>query len=180
MLKRFLCAAALFVVVLSCATPYSAATGSARSTRAASVIDGPIANHEAGVQFTLPKGWKAEPDGETILITSEDSLFTAVMVPIPGEAAKDAEAGIDEEIAKFLDDVHQNSEKVSKLDFNGIEGFQKSGTGRIKKSDVEVAWTVNLLHSRKPVFLVTYAVRSAAEKNLPKIKQFIASIGPCE
>src|ERR1044071_10291011 len=36
-------------------------------------------SHEAaGVQFQLPKGWKAEPDGEQILVTAPDHSFSVV------------------------------------------------------------------------------------------------------
>ena len=33
---------------------------------------------EAGVQFQLPKGWKAKPDGEVITVSSADDAFQVV------------------------------------------------------------------------------------------------------
>lgn len=180
MLKKSFALAASAALLFSVATPSFAFTSPLPSVRAAMAADGPISNKEAGVQFTLPAGWKAEPNEEAILVTNEDKTFTAVLAEVGHKEIGNAEAEIDKEIAKFLDDVHQDNDDPIKLDFNGIQGFQKKGSGKIKKTDVEVYWTVNILVSKKPVFLITYAVRSEAERILPKVKQFIASIGPVE
>lgn len=180
MLKKSICLAASAAFLFSVATPSFAFTSPLPLVRSAVAADGPIANREAGVQFTLPGGWHAEPDGEVILVTNEDKTFTAVLAQVGGKEIGNAEEEIDKEIAKFLDDVHQDNDDPIKLDFNGIQGFQKKGSGKIKKTDIEVYWTVNILVSKKPVFLVTYAVRSEAERILPKVKQFIGSIGPVE
>lgn len=180
MLKKSFCLAASAALLFSVATPSFAFTPSLSSVRTAVASDGPISNKEAGVQFTLPAGWHAEPNEEAILVTNEDKTFTAVLAEVGGKEIGNAEDQIDKEIAKFLDDVHQDNDDPIKLDFNGIQGFQKKGSGKIKKTDVEVYWTVNILVSKKPVFLVTYAVRSEAERIFPKVKQFIGSIGPVE
>lgn len=180
MLKKSFCLAASAALLFTFATPSFAFTAPRPVVRSAVFADGPIGNKDAGVQFTLPAGWHAEPDGEAILVTNEDKTFTAVLAQVGGKEVGNAEDEIDKEIAKFLADVHQDNEDPIKLEFNGIHAFQKKGSGKIKNTDIEVYWTVNLLMSKKPVFLITYAVRSEGERILPKVKQFIASIGPVE
>lgn len=180
MLKKSFCLAASAALLFSVAIPSFAHTPSLPLVRAAVATDGPIKNKEAGVQFSLPAGWHAEPDGEAVLVTNEDKTFTAVLAQVGSKEIGNAEDEIDKEIAKFLSDVHQDNDDPIKLDFNGIQAFQKKGSGKIKNTDVEVYWTVNILMSTKPVFLITYAVRSEGERILPKVKQFIASIGPVE
>ena len=57
---------------------------------------------EGGIQFELPKGWKAKPDGEVITVsTADDSLQMVFWVP--DEDTFDAAVkALDKELAKTI------------------------------------------------------------------------------
>lgn len=55
---------------------------------------------EAGVQFVLPKGWKAKPDGEVITVSSADDGLQVVFW-VPDEDSFDAAVkALDKEIGQ--------------------------------------------------------------------------------
>ncbi len=67
-LTIILCLALISSVLVVCVAPKSFATSKATLTQDSDTFT----HKEAGVQFTLPKGWKAKPEGETITVSTAD------------------------------------------------------------------------------------------------------------
>ena len=91
---------------------------------------------EAGVQFELPKGWKANPDGEVITVaTADDSLQMVFWVPDENTfdaAVKD----LDKEIGKTIKNV-KITDKGTSDTHNGMPHFSTGGTGDVDGTTIE-------------------------------------------
>jgi len=77
---------------------------------------------EAGVQFELPRGWKAKPDGEVITVsTADDSLQLVFWVP--DEDTFDAAVkDLDKELGKTIKNVKTNDKGTTDT-HNGMPHF---------------------------------------------------------
>jgi len=128
---------------------------------------------EAGVQFELPKGWKAKPDGEVITVsTADDSLQMVFWVPDENTfdaAVKD----VDKEIGKTIKNV-KITDKGSSDTHNGMPHFSTGGTGDVDGTTIE--WSVDVLSAKKVVIILTFAAPGIAEKHADEAAQFINSI----
>lgn len=178
MQRRFLSAAAAVMLSVSFTAPAFSFTNPISSNRIAAIsADEPFVNKEAGIQFNLPSGWHAEPDGEVVTVSNGDNSFHAIFAAVPPEAVEAVGEGIAGEIDKFLDNI-KITDKAHKVTFNGIPALQARGTGTVKGTDGEVFWTVNIILSKQPVFFLTYAIRGAAEHDVEAIGHFVNSIRP--
>ncbi len=76
---------------------------------------------EAGVQFELPRGWKAKPDGEVITVsTADDSLQMVFWVP--DEDTFDAAVkDLDTELGKTVQKI-KTTDKGTSDTHNGMGG----------------------------------------------------------
>jgi len=142
--------------------------------RAVSTQDSDIFTHkEAGVQFVLPKGWKAKPDGEVITVsTADDSLQMVFWVPAEDTfdaAVKD----LDKELDKTIKNI-KTTDKGTSDTHNGMPHFSTGGTGEV--NGVTIAWSVDVLAAKKVVIILTFAAPGIAEKHDAEALQFINSI----
>ncbi len=131
-------------------------------------------NHkEAGVQFELPKGWKAKPDGEIITVsTADDSLQMVFWVP--DEDTFDAAVkDLDKELGKTIKNV-KSTDKGTTDTHNGMPHFSTGGTGDVDGTTIE--WSVDILSAKKVVIILTFAAPGIAEKHAAEAAQFISSI----
>lgn len=131
---------------------------------------------EAGIQMTVPKGFKFEKDGEdTIVSTEDEGVAVRFHVPKDGDYDKarvDAAKSIDE----YLTDV-KIEEKDKKKDVNGMEALVYNGTGKDKEDGKEVIWDMTLLKTdKKPVLAIIYAEKPSMEKHGTAVKTFFDSV----
>src|SRR6266849_5738816 len=128
---------------------------------------------EAGVQFELPRGWKAKPDGEVITVsTADDSLQLVFWVPDENTfdaAVKD----LDKELSKTIKNI-KTTDKGTTDKHNGMPHFGAGGTGDVNGATIE--WSVDVLAARKVVLILTFAAPGIAEKHADEAVQFISSI----
>ena len=128
---------------------------------------------EAGVQFELPKGWKAKPDGEVITVsTADDSLQMVFWVPAEDTfdaAVKD----LDKELDKTIKNI-KTTDKGTSDTHNGMPHFSTAGTGEV--NGVTIVWSVDVLAAKKVVIILTFAAPGIAEKHEAEAVQFINSI----
>lgn len=128
---------------------------------------------EAGVQFELPKGWKAKPDGEVITVsTADDSLQMVFWVPAEDTfdaAVKD----LDKELDKTIKNI-KTADKGTSDTHNGMPHFSTGGTGEV--NGVTIEWSVDVLSAKKIVIILTFAAPGVAEKHADEAVQFINSI----
>lgn len=132
-----------------------------------------FSHKEAGVQFELPKGWKAKPDGEVITVsTADDSLQMVFWVPDEGTfdaAVKD----LDTELGKTVKNIKITRKGTSDT-HNGMPHFSEGGTGDVDGTTIE--WSVDVLAAKKIVIVLTFAAPGIAEKHADEAVQFITSI----
>jgi hypothetical protein len=127
----------------------------------------------SGVQFDVPDGWKAEPDGEQIAVSSADETFTVVFWVAAEEEFKDAIDALDEELGKTITHMKVSGQGKEGV-HNGMDYFSKNGTGEVE--DVAVLWSVDLLLAKKPLIILTFAATENFNKNIKGYQALVASI----
>lgn len=134
-------------------------------------------HQQAGVKFELPKGWKAEPDGEVITVSTPDDSLQMVFW-VPEEANFDAAVNeLDKELGKTIKNI-KTTGNGKKDTHNGMPHFGQSGTGDVEGTTIE--WSVDVLGAKKPVIILTFAAPGVWEKHAESAAKFIASIKKVE
>ena len=156
-------------------TAANTATNTAANTATAPATDGQVITiEEAGIMFTVPKGFKFSKDGEDTVVKSEDEgVDIRFTVPKDG----DYEAIVTEaakEIDQYLDDVKVVN-KGTKGSQDGMETSSMSGTA--KNEGEEVGWELTIVKGpKKPVLVNIYAAKSSFEAEAKKVQEFFKSI----
>jgi len=136
-----------------------------------------FSHKEAGVQFELPKGWKAEPDGAVITVsTADDSLQMVFWVP--AEDTFDAAVrDLDKELEKTIKNI-KTRDKGTTDTHNGMPHFSSGGTGEVGGTTIE--WGVDVLAAKKVVIILTFAAPGIVEKHAEEAVKFISSVKKIE
>ncbi|MEP6903114.1 MAG: hypothetical protein ABJA66_15285 [Actinomycetota bacterium] len=145
------------------------------SANTTSSTDGQVIKiDEAGIQMTVPKGFKFSKDGEDTIIKSEDEgVDIRFSVPKDGDYNK-VVTDAAKEIDSYLNDV-KVIDKGSKIDVNGMEGTSMSGTAKNDGEDVN--WDLTIINApKKPVLANIYAEKSSMEKYSADVKAFFKSV----
>lgn len=131
---------------------------------------------EAGIQMTVPKGFKFEKDGEdTIVSTEDEGVAVRFHVPKDGDYDK-ARADAAKNIDEYVTDV-KIEQKDKKETINGMEALVYSGTGKDKEDGKEVNWDMTLFKTdKKPVLSIIYAEKPSMEKHAAALKTFFDSV----
>lgn len=140
----------------------------------ATVQGGEVFTHkEAGVQFQLPTGWKAKPDGEVITVSSADDALQVVFW-VPDEDTFDAAVkAIDDELGKTIKKMKTNGKPIEDT-HNGMPHFEVSGSGEVDGSPIE--WSADLLGAKKPLIILTFAAPTLFEKHADAYLKLVGSI----
>src|SRR5437588_215501 len=132
---------------------------------------------DAGVQFEVPKGWKAKPDGEVITVSSGDESVQVVFW-VPDEDTFDAAVKeLDKELSKTIKNVKTTS-KSKEDKHNGMAHFEEAGTGDV--NGVTIAWSVDVLGAKKPLIILTFAAPDLLEKQAAEYIKLVGSIKKIE
>jgi hypothetical protein len=128
---------------------------------------------EAGIQFEVPKGWKAKPDGEVITVSTGDESLQMVFW-VPDENTFDAAVkDLDKELSKTIKNI-KTTDKGTSDKHNGMPHYSEGGTGEVDGTTIE--WSVDVLAAKKVVIILTFAAPGIAEKHAAEAAEFIASI----
>ena len=171
---RLLKLTATFALAAVCVAATSAA-GAARATHSPSATQAEktYRHEEGGIQFDLPDGWKAEPDGEMITVSSPDDTFNMLFIVTEGDTLKEAADALDEELAKVVKNPKLTGEAEEDT-HNGMPHFSQSGEGEVEGVQVELS--VDILVAKKPVLILTYAAAGQYEKHVQAAARLIGSI----
>lgn len=156
-------------------TSNSSNTNAASNANSSAKVDGDVVNiDEAGITMVVPKGFKFSKDGEDIIVKTEDEgVDIRFTVPKDGDYNKIIMAAA-QEIDDYLTDV-KVEDKGSKVDVNGMEGTQMSGTATNEGEAVE--WNLTIINApKKPVLANIYAAKSSMEKHGADVKRFLSSV----
>ncbi len=132
---------------------------------------------DAGVQFTLPAGWTTKAEGEKIIATSEHEAVSVVLWVPRGD---DFDKATDE-LMQQLDSVIKNPQITSpgkESTHNGMRAYTAGGTGEV--SGQPILWEVDVLQSKKPFFVVTFASPEMFKMHQADYQQLLASLKPVQ
>jgi hypothetical protein len=132
---------------------------------------------EGGVQFELPKGWKAKPDGEVITVSTADDSVQMVFW-VPDEDSFDAAVkDLDKELGRTIKNI-KTTDKGTSDTHNGMPHFSEGGTGDVNGTTIE--WSVDVLAAKKVIIILTFAAPGVAEKHADEFVKFVSSIKKIE
>ncbi len=158
------------------ATPATASPVTPATKADAPAADGQVIKiEEAGIQLTVPKGFKFSKDGEDTVVMSEDEgVDVRFSVPKDGDYEKlMADAGA--EIDNYLKNVKMDSKEGQKRDVAGMEAHSLTGTAT--NDGAEVVWNLTIIKApKKPVLANIYADKSSLEKYAAQTKSLLESI----
>jgi predicted Zn-dependent protease len=132
---------------------------------------------EGGVQFELPKGWKAKADGEVITVSTADDSVQMVFW-VPDEDSFDAAVkDLDKELGRTIKNI-KTTDKGTSDTHNGMPHFSEGGTGDVNGTTIE--WSVDVLAAKKVIIILTFAAPGVAEKHADEFVKFVSSIKKIE
>jgi len=166
-----------FVTVLSLALVGSLvlAAASAKPLKHTSVTQDPqtFTHKEAGIQFQVPKGWKAQPDGEVITVSSPDDGLQVVFWVPEENTFEAAVKALDAELGKTIKNI-KTVGKPTQDTHNGMAHYEETGTGDV--SGATIAWSVDVLAAKKPLMILTFAAPNLFEKHAADYGKLVESI----
>ena len=163
--------AALSLASAAVAAKDTNVTGNGSAARAQDARN--YTHKESGITFEVPDGWKAEPDGEQLTVSSPDDSV-ALVFWVPAESTFDAAVeALDTELAKTIQKMKADGE-VKVDTHNGMRHAGQSGTGEIEGKSI--LWSVDMLHAKKPVIILTFAAPEQIEKHAGDYAKLIKSI----
>ena len=172
-MKKLTISLCLALAVISMLLVASSAKPIARSTETLTQENRFFTHKEAGIQFELPKGWRAKPDGEVITVSTQDDSLQMVFW-VPDEDTFDAAVkGLDKELSKTIKNI-KTTDKGTSDKHNGMPHYSEGGTGEVGSTTIE--WSVDVLAARKVIIILTFAAPGIVEKHAEEAAQFIASI----
>ena len=160
-------------LLVSTLAPGMLARTSGPSNPVAAQDPGVFTHQEAGVQFQLPKGWKAKPNGEVITASSADDALQVVFW-VPEEANFDAAVKeLDKELSKTIKNMKTVGKPAEDV-LNGMPHYGETGTGDV--DGTTIVWSVDVLGAKRPLILLTFAAPSLFEKHSSAYEQLLNSL----
>ena len=127
---------------------------------------------DAGLQFELPKGWKAETqENGNVFLSFEEGAGSVTFV------MEDDYAGVVEGMKSVL------KQKLTGLKFdgepkqdthNGLVHISESGTGLMEK--VKINSSIDVLKASKNVTMLTFGIEEVLQRHIDEYKKFVGSI----
>jgi hypothetical protein len=127
---------------------------------------------DAGLQFELPKGWKAETqESGNILVSFEDGAASATFVV--EDRYTDVVSGMKNGLKEQLTDLKSDGEPKENT-HNGMGHISESGSGLLK--GVLVTWSIDVLKAGKNVTILTFGIDTILAAHAAEYKKFVNSI----
>ena len=130
-------------------------------------------HEEGGISFTLPAGWKAEPDGTQITAAPEEGGISISFWVTEEDDFEAASEAVGTELGKMLKNIKFDGEPKEDT-HNGMPHASFSGTGQIEGQDV--LFSADLLQAKKPVIVLTFGVADQIQKHAVAYSQLVKSI----
>ena len=154
--------------------PARTETTKSDSSKSDSASDSNVFTHkEGGIQFEVPSGWKATPNGDNMTVSSTDGGLQVVFWVPEENSFEDAVKDLDKEISKTIKNV-KTVGKPTQDTHNGMPHYGESGTGEVEGTTI--AWSVDVLSAKKPVIILSFAEPNLYEKNSAAYEKLIDSI----
>ena len=134
-----------------------------------------LTNTEAGVQFTVPKGWKTEKGDGTVTVTSPDDGVAMSIVVSPSDSIDKAIDGATGELDKLIKNP-KIEQKAQEGEVNGLKTVSMNGTGELEGKPV--AWDLSIVGSKKPLLIISIGTTDSIEKHGKDYQNMVNSIKP--
>jgi hypothetical protein len=133
-------------------------------------------NKEAGIQFTLPKGWQAEEGGANINVNSPDNSIIYLIQAVDSDKIDNAIDATFKLIDNLIQDQHVTN-KGKEGELNGLYYWEAEGKGTIKS--VKIDWDVHIMVAQKPIIFIGIYFPDSP-KDAKELTAFINSIKKSE
>jgi Icc-related predicted phosphoesterase len=151
----------------------NSAAAPAQQTSTTASGDNVYTHAEGGIQFELPAGWKATPDGDHMTLATQDNSLSVVLWVPAEDDFQQAVNELDKELSKTIKNVKANGEP-RETTVGGMTTYSQAGTGSIEGSEIQ--WSVDVIQAKKPVIVLTFAAPGVWEKHQGEYQQFAKSI----
>jgi len=128
---------------------------------------------EAGIQFEVPKGWKAEvdKDNHNVVLSIEGGAVTITFVVEDKYA--EVVTGMKDGLKEKLTDM--KSDGAPKEDtHNGMVHIAESGAGMLKEHPIN--WSIDVLKATRNVTILTFGIAKVTEAHLDEYLKWVGSI----
>ncbi len=127
---------------------------------------------DAGLQFELPKGWKATTqENGNLFVSFEEGAASATFVVEDNYA--DVVSGMKGGLKEQLTDMKSDGE--SKEDaHNGMTHISQSGSGLLR--GVQVIWSIDVLKASKNITILTFGIDAIMKAHAAEYEKFVKSI----
>ena len=147
----------------------------ADAARAAALqSEGKTFTHEAGgITFTLPAGWKAEPDGEQITASPAEGGISIVLWVAEEDDFEEASKALGTELGKQVKNLKLDGEPKEGT-HNGMPYASVRGSGQIEGE--EIIFSADLLAAKKPVIILSFGTAEGLKKHSAEYVELVKSI----
>ena len=171
-IKNLLLGAALAFALAAAVIPAASNVNAAKP--AAAQAGGKTFTHEeGGITFTLPAGWKAEPDGEQITASPADGGISIVFWVPEEETFEAAADALGEELGKQVKNLKLDGEPKEGT-HNGMSYAAVKGSGQIEGEDI--IFSADLLGAKRPVIILSFGTAEGLQKYAAEYGQLVKSI----
>lgn len=134
-----------------------------------------LRNPDAGVQFTVPAGWKKEEKDGALTVVSPDEGVALSIVVSPAESLDKAIDGATGELDKLIKNP-KIDQKAEPGEVNGLKTVSMNGTGELDGKPV--VWDLSIVASKKPLLVISIGAPESIEKHGKDYKKMVDSIKP--
>ena len=127
---------------------------------------------DAGLQFELPKGWKAETQENGNLFVSFEDGAASVTFVVEDKYAE-VVYGMKKSLKESLSDLKSDGQPREGT-HNGMIHISESGSGLLKEA--KVTWSIDVLKASKNVTILTFGVDTVMETHTAEYVKFVKSI----
>lgn len=167
-LRNLLLGAALVVALAAAAVP------AAHHAHAAAQPEGKTFTHEdGGITFTLPEGWKAEPDGAQITASPEGGGISIVLWVTEEDDFEAASEALGAELGKQIKNLKLDGDPKEGT-HNGMQYAAVRGSGQIEGEDI--IFSADLLAAKKPVIILSFGTADGLQKHAAEYTELVKSI----
>jgi hypothetical protein len=168
--KQLLFALVALFALAAAAVPAASNAGAAAAIQS----EGKTFTHEeGGITFTLPAGWKAEPDGTQLTASPEGGGVSITFWVTEEDDFEAATEAVAVELGKILKNIKLDADKKEDT-HNGMPHASFSGSGQIEGKDV--LFSADLLQAKKPVIVLSFGAADQLEKHAAAFTQLVKSI----
>jgi predicted Zn-dependent protease len=133
---------------------------------------GTLTNKEAGVQFTIPKGWKCEEEGGNLTVSSPDDGVAVSFVVVSDSTLDKAIDAAFDELGKIVKKPKIEREAVE-VDVNNLKAVVTTGSGELDGHPV--GWGINILLGKKPLVVIAVGAVESLKKYGPETSKMLDS-----